>query len=387
MPTLGWRWERDRDHGEDWLSEQSSIFHVITHPNPTFVCQLCNLSFPSAEARSKHLSIEHSLVMPVLMVRGELLPRESVLRTTVHPSDLELLQCSRCDVQMDGFAWESLTPSGFCKHFGEVKHATWNIRLVYQRSSDKLEASQTYRITFRIAESTALNEVDRYFIKMLVRDRLQHADVLQFMHNIAPDAPTYEYGAALGNYTLGIILKERQTPSAAPINFGEFANKLRSALDTLRSFNRPVAVAVASSIRFNLNDFRTHNTLNATDVDVALRFLHHITSTDLHSGASEPLAQIEHVATRPICSVDQVSFRLLSACLRLARQESLSEAFLTSLAQSTHDTQSISEYDRAKIHFICAEGYLRLKREADAIPHLDALQFDASFKHWTQRYR
>ena len=44
-----------------------------------------------------------------------------------------------------------------------------------------------------------------------------------------------------------------------------------------------------------------------------------------------------------------------------------------------------SEQDIAKVHVICAEGYLRLVRAPDALPHLRAIQFDPSLKHWAGR--
>jgi len=45
----------------------------------------------------------------------------------------------------------------------------------------------------------------------------------------------------------------------------------------------------------------------------------------------------------------------------------------------------VSEQDLAKIHVICAEGYICLDRAADARWHLQAIQFDPSFNDWAQR--
>jgi hypothetical protein len=44
----------------------------------------------------------------------------------------------------------------------------------------------------------------------------------------------------------------------------------------------------------------------------------------------------------------------------------------------------ITEQDLVKIQVLCAEGFLRLGRAAEATEHLRALQHASVFKHWAR---
>jgi hypothetical protein len=159
---------------------------------------------------------------------------------------------------------------------------------------------------------------------------------------------------------------------------------MRSALEILKLFNRPVALAVSDSIRFNLNDFLDHGTATATELGIGLSFFRSITG-DAASGAEKGAPSAEpKLPRRAVCPVDQVSHQLLSCCDRLARGGKLSLSELEALRQLTRGMPPVSEQDLAKVHAICAEGYLRLTRVTDAVPHLCAVRFDSSFKNWAQ---
>jgi hypothetical protein len=206
----------------------------------------------------------------------------------------------------------------------------------------------------------------------------------QFEAALPSDAPAREYGGALGDYALGIILKERRSPPHAPVGFEEFAVKMRSALEVSKLFNRPVALAVSGSIRFNLNDFQDHATATASELDTGLRFFRNITEHVAADAVNRASSGQAPSSRRAICPVDQVSHRLLSACERLASGGKLSLAELEALRQLTRGMTPVSEQDLAKVHVICAEGYLRFARANDAVPHLRAIQFDPSLKIWAQ---
>ena len=47
-------------------------------------------------------------------------------------------------------------------------------------------------------------------------------------------------------------------PPRAPVDFAEVALKMKGALEVLREFDRPVALAVVGATRFNLDDFHDY---------------------------------------------------------------------------------------------------------------------------------
>jgi hypothetical protein len=119
-------------------------------------------------------------------------------------------------------------------------------------------------------------------------------------------------------------------------------------------------------------------------LETGLRFFRNIAG---HVGVGAEI--IDHSrpgqgSRRAICPVDQVSHHLLCACNHLAGGGKLSLAELEALRQLTRGMTPVSEQDLVKIHVLCAEGYHRLARASDALPHLRAIQFDPSLKHWAQ---
>jgi hypothetical protein len=382
MPTVGWILE---DAVERFWEGQPR--HVPTPiPRPEFVCKHCGKKLSSPEELRRHFNLDHPLELPSLYVRGNGLLRESVVRSPLEETDVELFQCTRCEVQMDGGYWQKMAAPEFRTRFTLPVDSTWNVRLVHERAFDKSSTQAEYCIRFRIPDPVALNMVDERFIQTLVVQELRHTELGRFEACLPKDGSACEYGRALGDYALGIILKERRSPPHAPVGFEEFAVKMRSALEVLRFFNRPVALTVSSSIRFNLNDFHDQGVATATEIETGLHFFRSImvgtTVGDADNGAHP--APNAHSAPA-VCPVDQVTHRLLSACASLNQGCKLSLGGLELLRQLTRGTIPVSEQDLAKVHVICAIGYLRIARGADALPHLKAVQFDPSLKEWAQR--
>ncbi len=384
MPTVGWIREKDE---ERFLEGQAPPARGPVKPRG-FPCSSCGINLPSIEELRHHLRLEHPLGLPALYVQAQPLLQESVVRAPVAESDVRLFRCSSCRVQVDGSQWEDMAVSEFRKRFTRATNSTWRIRLVHERRVDHAQTTSDYFVRFRIPHASDLNEVDSHFIQTLVLDDLRHPDLERFESGLKDkDAPAREYGGALGEYALGIILKERRSYSHAPVGFAEFESKMRSALKILRDFHRPVALTVSSSIRFNLNDFHDYGTTTATELEAALRFFRKCANLPVKAeavGGEMSTPPLQDGAPHPICPIDQVTCNLLSACGHLCDGDVLSLTHLNELRQLIRGGTMISTHDLAKVHVICSEGYLRLGRASDARPHLHAIQFDSVFKRWVQ---
>jgi hypothetical protein len=149
-----------------------------------------------------------------------------VLRASVREADVELVQCTFCEAQVDGGHWKRLTTPQFRTKFSRSKNSTWNVRLVHERSDDDSRTEEKYHIRVRIPDTSALNAVDEHFIQTLVLEELRHSDLRRFEAGLHTDVPAREYGEALGNYGLGILLKERKDPPRSQVGFEEFAVKM-----------------------------------------------------------------------------------------------------------------------------------------------------------------
>lgn len=353
---------------------------------PVIPCSRCGKEVASAEELRRHFSIEHPLELPALYVAGQPILRETVIRVPVLPTDVELFQCTYCDVQVDGGVWQRVGMQEFRQLFAGTKNSTWNVRLAHNRPEDGSSTGERYEIRFRIPDDFPLNLVDECFVRLLVRDDLRHSDLEQFEHDLPVDTPVREYGGALGDYALGIMLKERRVPPRSLMGFDEFAVKMRSALEVLRYFKRYVALAVSGSVRFILNDFHDPYTETAADLEIGMCFFRSIIGRPVaHSSTALKSTGQKKYYERAVCPLDMISHRLLSACRSLMPGGVLSLDELEALRQLTRGAVPVSEQDLAKIHVICAEGYIRLSASMDALPHLQAVQFVRPFNNWAQR--
>ena len=380
MPTFGWVREGDI---ERFLKGQPE--RPPADPQE-FECPQCGKKFIQIQELRDHIGLYHPIELPKLYIFSKPLLRESVVRKHIGVDDIGLVQCTSCEIQVNGEAWRTITPNRLIKRFSQAKNAGWNIRLINERALDKAKTQEEYRIRFRIPDDRRLYEIDALFIEKLAIDEINHSELEAFQRCLPTDAPALEYAGGLGDLVIGILLKERNGLPRSPMNFDEFEAKMKSALDVLQHFDRPLANAVCNAVRFNLNDFQDHKVDSLSDIDKGLLFFR-----DIIEGGSLTRKRKRTVSTgekpvKPaICPVDRISHRLLSACLQFVDGGILHPYDLEGLRQLKRGSSPISRQDMVKVDVLCAEGFLRTNRNEDARPHLQAIQFDPSFKDWSQR--
>src|SRR6266481_6560534 len=98
MPTVGWILES----AEERFWEGRTTPDRPEPPPPVLACKYCGQKLASREDLRRHYNLLHPLELPVLCVRGETLLREHVVRRPIRPDDIELMQCTRCEIQIDG---------------------------------------------------------------------------------------------------------------------------------------------------------------------------------------------------------------------------------------------------------------------------------------------
>ena len=379
MPTVGWIREGDIERFWKGQPERLPMAPLV------FKCPRCGESFQEVRALHEHIRLTHPLELPQLYIFGRPVLKESVLRLPMEAEDVKLLQCTECEIQVDGGSWQRLSPERFVTEFIKVSNSSWNIRLLNERSLDSAVTQEKYHIRFRIPDPAVLDDIDEHFLKALVIDEITHSNLETFHKNLPSDAPAREYAGGLGDLVLGILLKERSSIPRSPMGFDAFEVKMKSSLDVLKPFDRPVALAACGCVRFNLNDFQDYGVATAVEVDKGLRFFRDIAmeyQVAVAEGGDRQIVQDGNQCA--ICPVDHLTHRLLSACSQLVDGNSISPEDLESLRQIKRGMLPVSQQDRVKIDVICAEGYLRIDREKDAMQHLQDIQFDPTFKDWSQ---
>ena len=130
MPTFSWAPE---DAVEKFWANQP--LHAEPSP-PTYPCTVCGEVLPSPEALRQHFMLRHPLELPRLYLRNEALSSETVIRTPIQPDDIELIQSTRCEVQIDGSPWQALTPEELRVQLTAPKDSSWALRLINERAVD-----------------------------------------------------------------------------------------------------------------------------------------------------------------------------------------------------------------------------------------------------------
>lgn len=376
LPTVGWVLEGAIERF--WEGRDRS--RAARAAPPPVVCQHCGLSFPDRDSLLSHYSAVHPVALPGLYVAGRPLLSETILRTALSPNDIVLAHANRCEVQVDGTPSRSIAPTRLPDEFSRATNGTWQIRLVNDRAADGSSVHVDYHVRFRIADPRILNAVDESFVGRLARDELTHSDLEDFAGTLPRTPAEAEYGGALGDYALGLLIKEGRAPARAPIAFEEFATKLKSALAVLDEFDRPVALAVTGAIRFILNDF-ANEAPTAAEIALGRHFFRELIT------GSVPLPAIEgeEEPTRAVCPVDAVTHRLLRASRRMVLEGRLAGEDVAALERITAGGNGISGQDVEKAHAILAAYYLKNGDHPMTQRHCRAIQFGGAIRDWAQQ--
>jgi len=375
MPTTNWILEA----AEDRYWEGIAPFEL--EPEPEIECPFCARSFHSQSEFKTHLGLDHPLALPALLIRGKPQPSEFTIRTSLQRSHVDLCNTSVCFLRADGAKSGQLKPVELLDRICSETYGLWELGLVNKRIADEGQAESRYLVRFRVPRQEALNIVDQQFVQRLAVDKPSHLDLQQFLDACPKDPCAIEYAGALGDYVLGVMLKEQPGAVRAPIQFDEFKAKMASSMEILAQFARPVAHAVTATIDFNLNNFdssRKPSRLYALGAGQSL-------FRAIIAGDSVPRVSVdaEPKYTAPICPLDTVSHQLLSVCERLTRGARIPITLADDLVCLSKE-HAISEYDMSKINVLCAVICLENNDRSAATPHLRALQFHFLFGHWAR---
>ena len=375
MPTVTWIRE---DALERFWEGQAPPAPVRPR---VFLCSYCGKSISGRDAFDEHLALQHPLPLPGLYVRGQPLMRQAVLRSTLHPSEIDLVHCSGCQLRIDGGELQERSLADFRTQFAAARDAVWNVRLFNERPDDGSRSWAEYDLRFRRAQRGRLNRIDGAFLRTLAIDRISHDAIDRFEAGLPDSLPEREYAAALGDYAIGILLKEQRVPPRAPVDFAEFAVKMKGALEVLREFDRPVALAVVGAIRFNLNDFHDYGVSTAPEIAAGLSFFRVLAS----SGEPPRVAPPTNSDTAPVCPVDYITHLLLSATAYLTIDGTGADAAGDMLLSTIERAPIASAQDTEKALMVRSELHIRRGRWTEAAALVKPYRYDPAMKEYVRK--
>ncbi len=378
MPTCGWILEDARDR----YAEGVLRFAQMGEPASTCVtyrCPYCGHESQSEVDRNRHVGLEHPLDLPVLQIGGAPVVKQSVFRKKLEPSEIRVHQATECRLRKAGGAWHNLPLRRLAPTLASIDDSYWTLELARKRPIDNSIARHTYEMCFSIPTDEELSRADAVFVETLAIEDISHESVQLYSDNLPDRTAAREYAAALGDYAMALVLKQQERKPRSSVGFGEFAPRMRGALEVLRHFNQPVALAVCSSIRFNLNEFRDIERAPQCDSEAGELFFRSIVAG---TEDQKPDSGCFTRSMKPICPVDPVTGRLLQVIRQIFCGEVLATDAFLDLAATDGDSPPISEQDMVKMNAMCAWSHLRHGRTQDSTQYLQALRFNSEFGQW-----
>ena len=362
MPTVGW-------------IQETNIERYWEHPYPPerygppeIPCGFCGRVFSSSDQLERHLGLDHPVSIPVLYIGAQQAGPELSIRTPVQSDDIALLNCTACEISRDGGPSKPISPERLVRFLAAERSSRCTLTLINERSLDRSKAVAQFVVRFSVPNRDALNAIDKDFIERFAHaEHPRIADVEGFRTACPSERPAQEYASALGDYVIGLAIKERHPEGGSLLEFEHYKEKFTGALGVLKQFHRPVSRAVTSVIDFNLNNFVVSPApTKLHSLGVAFAFFRAIAQ------GQEP-ASVSRGSSRhtSICPVDIVTHRILDAARRLSSTRK-PHALLAAELEELSRWQPLSEYDTTKIQVMSATAQLRLGNATAAKHHREA---------------
>jgi hypothetical protein len=169
------------------------------------------------------------------------------------------------------------------------------------------EVSETYRLSFLVADCTTLKGVERAFHEIVTPSALTMTAIDSFLNDTRSTGDGKDYAEALANFALGILRKEDPDSARLTTPARLYRSNYVLAEEGLRELERPLARLITQLMRFALNDFsaepvdtvtcersRRTNLLRWRSTPVATRFFrrHHPRRTWARNRRSRPLEEL-----------------------------------------------------------------------------------------------
>ena len=336
---------------------------IATELRHSHRCPECLAEFSCEVDLGDHLTTEHPIPQPHLLLGGTRVPGNWVIRQPVNTAALQIMNATEVDLGINGAPLRSTSAAAFRQVLDRTREAVLELHLRTRG------AVQRYDILILIPEEEELQRLESEFMTRLARDDVTVSDVRRFDEALSVGSGAREYASALADYVYGMLAKDRAGQTTLP--FEAFPDKLKRSLGILGAFERPLATAVASCIRFNLNDFRSAwRPCGVLALDHAFRiFRQRAFGGTPDSTAPWPRENgIEH----PLCPVDAVTQTILSLVDAPAPSTALRDM------TSRHD---LSDADRVKVYVLLADQVVDVKPE-DVAACREALEYDPVFGKW-----
>jgi hypothetical protein len=241
-------------------------------------------------------------------------------------------------------------------------------------------------VIFRIPDPEKIKKIDQGFVDILAIDNPGRDDLDMFLKRHRDEGTADgDYAGALGDYVLAIILKNN--PQTAAVNtkpFKTVVDRMKNAFEILKSVESPVAQAVCSCIRFNMN-WLEELSLNTAmpQLQMAIELFGQVAKAAKDIKFTKTPAQAMYAERSFSCPIDGDTARMIKVCAALmANDLPVIEKAVENLEERM--IMGIMENDLFKYRVLAYLCWQRLGRNDRAKPHLLELEGYEKIEPWVE---
>jgi hypothetical protein len=375
LPTYGWILERDVDA---FFERQQPAEESGPPPKPTYKCPFCGAVRASTAELDDHARFEHSVARPFLLMDGREPPRLARRNTPLHVSDIHVSNATIATLRVGG-QQSVVSPLDLPEVLCRLR---WEDVLLTLSNSTKInvvEVSETYHLSFRVADAASLQSVERSFHHHLTPAGLSVRAIGSFLEDSRCSGAGSEYAEALASYALGVLHKEDPEQTNLTTAATQYREDYVRAEEGLRQVERPLARLIAQVTRFSLNDFSASPiTTGYSELDVAYRLLRDPISDALPGppGGGQKMYRI--------CPIDHDTSQILNLATRMLAQARWS-SLLSGECRLVSRAESLGAVDQQKAAAIWAACALRLQALDEAVEPLRMIVATYPFDRWAAK--
>lgn len=362
-----------------FLEGQATPFPYF--PAPPHQCPFCDRNFDRKKELSDHLASAHRGERPVLLIDGLEPARDAAIRQAIRETDIVVENCTFVRVSRAGVVLPEDSPETLSTLIVNENNTVLEIDLFNKFDLAAEPINQFYRLSLRVPDKSALDAVDRDFVRILASETVNISDVDRFLRQRSTQGAVQEYADALASYVRGVLVKDGRGGSTLP--FSEAEELYGRALETLHSFRRPLAYVVSSLVRLTSNDFTLAE--EGTGFD-RLDHCHFVLAPTIGRGDLSRSPKYEGKgesgaeSSVALCPLDQG----LDTVLQLADRFKDQHVSLTEYRQAL-GLPRLTGRDRAKICVLHALAALKSSAVFEARETLSQLRNEYPFEAWASR--
>ena len=383
--TYGWILESASDA---FLEGTANLPDLEPAPEPTYSCPFCDRVFDDRHLWQGHVSGQHRVGRPVILLRGREPAKRHVIRTALSREDILTVNATSARVAIDGEYLPAMSLRKVSDRIAALRQAEMRLILVNDSQNNAEPVESSYAISVRIATTQELRNVENAFAKFMIppavsKDSsgrsISRALIDQFLADPRSTGAGADYAAGLAEYLMGVLVKERPATERLTTPVARYRELYGEALVHLADFNRPLARLIVSIIRFALNDFsRAATQTGFWDLDSA---------NDLLKNPEQATSSFfdENAALRRVCPIDHATSGILNLAKRMSSQTRWSR-ILDNECKKMANSEIFDAADQQKILAIWAAAAWRRNAKRSAIEPLRQIAATYPFDEWAKPY-